>query len=241
MTAREQVDLFLETYRRLESASNAFLPRDTRAGAIARLLRHPKFAPYREELDTCREVRNLLTHEVRVEGDPPVVPSRGMQDFLEKMIRLLENPPVVRDRMTPRERLLTVTGDQPLLPVMKEMQDRGLSRIPLVRADDTVGGVLSTETVFLATLAGVKIDEETRVSDLRPYLSLDAATVTSYRFVPPTLPLDDAEALFERMGNRRSKLRALLVTENGSPKSPLLGILSPYDVMNSYEGKKNKK
>ncbi len=232
MTPRQQVDRFLETYRRLESAANNFLPRDTRAGAIARLLRHPKFAPYREELDCCREVRNLLTHEVRVEGDPPVVPSEGMQAFLEKMIQVIEDPQRVKNRMTPKAKLVTVTKDEPVLPILHTMQQKGLSHIPLMGKGDICEGVLSTDSIFLAVAAGVPIGNTTMVSELAPYLTFHAVSEGAYRFVSPTMTLETAEDLFHRIENRKNKLRALLVTESGSPKSPLLGILSPYDVLN---------
>ncbi len=233
MTPKQQVDLFLETYRRLEAVANRVLPKDTRSGAIARLQRLPQMAPYREELDCCREARNLLTHEVRVEGDPPIIPSEGMQLFLEKIIQILEDPVRVKDRMTPRHKLVTVSMDEPLLPILKIMEEKGLSRIPLIRQNGVVEGMLSIDTIFSAVANGFVFSEDTMVSQLAPYLTFDRGGISSYRFVAPEMTLDTAEDLFHRMGDKRSKLRALLVTETGSPNAPLVGVLSPYDVLNA--------
>lgn len=242
MTNKQQVDTFLELYRRLEAAADIYLPKEQKSvGVISRLTRYPKFMPYREELDTIREARNLLTHEVRVDGEPAIVPSDGSIRFLQKMIRLLEDPLRVRDRMTWREKLLTVSSDEAVLPILEQMKEKGLSRIPLLSPDGCVEGMLSVDTIFLATIAGVNIDENTLVSELAPYLGLDNEFATSYRFVPAHMLLETAEDLFHKTGDKRTKLRALLVTENGSRTLPLLGILSPYDVLNPETDRKTKR
>ena len=98
--ASREVTEFLDNYRRLEAAAAAFLHVDARSGVIPRLIRHPKMEIYRDELDCCREVRNLLTHEVKVGGEVPLLPGPGMNAFLRRVIERLENPPRVRDRMT---------------------------------------------------------------------------------------------------------------------------------------------
>ncbi len=233
MTPKQQVDTFLELYRKLEAAAAIYLPKEGRpTGVVSRLIRHPKFSAYREELDTCREARNLLTHEVRVDGEPAIIPSEGSIRFLQKMVRLLEDPLRIRDRMTPKEKLLTVTQDEPVLPILEAMREKGLSRIPLICEDGHVEGMLSVDTIFLATIAGVSITAETLVSELSPYLGFDNEFATSYRFVPPHMLLETAEDLFHKTGDKRTKLRALIVTENGHRLAPLVGILSPYDVLN---------
>lgn len=242
MTNKQHVDTFLELYRRLEAAADIYLPKEQKTiGAIPRLIRHPKFMAYREELDTIREARNLLTHEVRVDGEPAIVPSDGTIRFLQKMIRLLEDPLRVRNRMTPREKLLTVSNDEAVLPILERMKEKGLSRVPLLSPDGCVEGMLSVDSIFLATIAGVSIDENTLVSELSPYLGLDSEFATSYRFVPAHMLLETAEDLFHKTGDKRTKLRALLVTENGNRALPLLGILSPYDVLNPEADRKSNR
>ncbi len=230
------VQQFLDAYRRLEAVAPRVLPRDgrdVRGGVIARLCRMPLFAPYREELDCCREVRNLLTHEVMVGGAPAIVPGEGMTAFLERLIDMIENPTRVKDRMTPLARLYTVTPDMHICAVMAKMQYKGLSRVPLLGDTGAVSGMFSLETVFSAVAKEEKLDDTTTIGDLAAYLPLNASPMSSYRFVPPDMTLSEAEAIFHHSSDRRTKLRALLVTENGSPTAKLVGILSPYDVLNA--------
>ena len=45
------------------------------------------------------------------------------------------------------------------------------------------------------------------------------------------LPVEEAEAYFDR-SKRSNKVRLLLVTQNGKPEEKLLGVVSPYDLLN---------
>ena len=228
--ARKEVAQFLENYRRLEAAAAAFLRADARSGIIPRLIRHPKMAPYREELDCCREVRNLLTHEVSIEGEPAILPGAGMNTFLLKIIDLLENPPRVGGRMTKREQLFVVREDSLLLPALLEMEKRNLSRVPILDGERVVG-MLSTEAVFRLLLDRFPLSDTTVVRDVAPYFALDSTPTVAYRFVAPETLLEDAEKLFSHAYGRNCKIRAILVTPAANPAGNLLGVLSPYDVM----------
>lgn len=233
--ASHEVAEFLDNYRRLEAAAASFLRVDARSGVIPRLIRHPKMEPYRDELDCCREVRNLLTHEVKVGGAVPLIPGPGMNAFLRRVIEILENPPRVRDRMTPRERLYTVSPDFLLADALVEMEKRSLSRVPCLSGERVVG-MLSVEAVFRVFLDRVTVDDTTTIAAIMPYLALDVVPSVAYRFVSPELLLEEAESLFSGAYGRNCKIRALLVTDRAAPSAPLLGIVSPYDVLDT--GKK---
>ena len=45
------------------------------------------------------------------------------------------------------------------------------------------------------------------------------------------MPLADAELLFDRASRRGNKLKLLLVTATGSIDDPLLGVVTPYDLL----------
>ncbi len=230
------VQEFLEAYRRLESLAPRVLPRDgrdNRGGVIARLCRLPMFSAYREELDCCREVRNLLTHEVYVGGHPPLTPGEGMVEFLERMCNLIENPVRVKDRMTPFARLYTVTLEMEVKTVMAKMQYKGLSRVPLLDENGVVTGMFAIESIFSAVTQEEEIKNGTTLKDLAAYLPLGASPLTSYRFISPSTPLEEAETIFHHSSDRRTKLRAMLVTEDGTATGRLVGVLSPYDVLNA--------
>ena len=167
---------------------------------------------------------------MKVGGAVPLLPGPGMNAFLRRVIDILENPPRVRDRMTPRERLYAVTPEVPLAEALVEMEKRSLSRVPCL-SEERVIGMLSVEAVFRVFLDRMAVDDTTKVAAVMPYLALDVTPSVAYRFVSPGMLLEEAERLFSGAYGRNCKIRALLVTENASPASRLLGIVSPYDVL----------
>lgn len=230
MMENAKVDLFLDTYRRLETVGEQYLGRDCRGRVVAELSRLPQFAKYADELDCCREVRNLLSHEIKVDGQYAVVPGENTQELLERILAMMEHPQCVGDRMTRVDALLAVSGEQKVLEVMAEMQQRHLSHVPLLRYG-RVSGIFGVDTVFQAVLNGMMISGTTVVSDLEAYLPLDKHGGHIYRFVPRLLPVEQAEERFHQGYSRSQKVRLLLVTEHGDPEERLLGLVTPYDLM----------
>ena len=52
-----------------------------------------------------------------------------------------------------------------------------------------------------------------------------------YRFVSKGTTLQAAENIFRKGSNRIRKLKLLLVTRDGLPDSPLLGVVTPLDLI----------
>ena len=224
-------DEFLDLYRRLETAAETVVGSNGRGSTVYRLEQHPDFAAYSDTLDCIREVRYLLSHEPKIGGDYPIHPGEGMLQELRDILTQIEDPPCVKDRMTPVEELITADRETPVLPLMASMQKRHISHVPVLDGK-RVDSVFSVGTVFQAALDGTTVlNENTRIRDFAAYLPLDRHTDQEFRFVVPTLPLREARDLFDRAYQRQSKLRLLLVTKNARPEAPLLGVLSPYDLL----------
>ncbi len=229
--SNQRAEEFLDYYRRLETAAERVMGTDSRSSSILKLSRHRDFSKYRDELDYARQVRNLLTHEAKLNGQYGVVPSDNLLRFMEKTVNRLENPPVVSQIMTSADRLVTVKGGQKVLPLMEEMEGRGVSHVPLLK-NGRVQGVFSTETVFHWILdQNPPFTLDTTIEELANYLPLSAHHRHGYAFVPPSLLLSDARDLVDKAYNRNCKIKLLLVTHNGKPDGNLLGVVSPYDLL----------
>ncbi len=229
--SNQRAEEFLDLYRRLETASERLMGTDSRSSSILKLARHRDFQKYRDELDYARQVRNLLTHEAKLNGQYGVVPSDNLFRFMEKLVNRLENPPTVSTAMTPVNRLLTVKSGQKVLPLMEEMARLGLSHVPLLK-NGRVQGVFSLETVFHWILEqNAPFTQDTPIEDLADYLPLSCHGGNSYVFVVPSLPTNDARDLFDKAYDRNCQIKLLLVTHNGKPDGNLLGVVSPYDLL----------
>ncbi len=236
LTHNQKTDLFLDYWRQLETAAERYLKDDGRGGnVVLRLCRDKRFSSYREQLDYCREVRNLLSHQAKVDGQYPVTPSDAMLQLLKRVLDQIEDPPRVQDAMTPVEKLLTAAMDSPVLPVMQQMRRQGLSHVPLLQ-NGRVAGVFSVETVFQALLDGDGcLPADAVMADYADYLPLTGHMGHTFGYIRRSATLADAEALFDKAYGRDRKLKLLLVTSDGSPNKPLLGVLSPYDLMGQTE------
>ncbi len=233
--SNQKTEQFLDDWRRLESAAERVVGSDSRTNAVLRLCRDPRFSAYRDELDYCREVRNLLSHQAKVDGEYPVYPSDAMLALLQTVLRRLEDPPVVTEVMTPTDRLILADENANVLDIMRRMKEKGLSHIPLLKKERVVG-VFSVETVFQSVLDGrAEIGPETRMKDLAAYLPLEKHMNHEYRFVHKGTTLQIAESMFQKGSGRARKLKLLLVTKNGEADTPLLGVVTPYDLMGQPE------
>ena len=84
-------EAFLRTYRVLEELLEIKYARSTRttSSVVMEFLRDEDSLPFREPLDLCREVRNLLTHNAEPDGGPIVEPSEGLLRALERVVENL--------------------------------------------------------------------------------------------------------------------------------------------------------
>lgn len=229
--SNQRAEDFLDLYRRLETASERMMGTDSRSSSILKLSRHRDFQKYRDELDYARQVRNLLTHEAKLNGQYGVVPSENLLRFMERIVNRLENPPMVSHVMTPADRLVVVKGGQKVLPLMEEMERRGISHVPLLK-NGRVKGVFSTETVFhWISDQNPPFTPDTVIEELADYLPLSAHHRHGYAFVSPSLLLNDARETVDKAYNRNCKIKLLLVTHNGKVDGNLLGVVSPYDLL----------
>lgn len=226
-----KTEQFLDSWRRLETAAERVVGSDSRSNAVLRLCKDPRFSAYREQLDYCREVRNLLSHQAKVDGEYAVYPSDSVLEMLETVLRKLEDPPRASEVMTPLEKLLTAQEHDLVLDVMRQMRSRSLSHVPVLK-NDRVLGVFSVETVFQGVLDGKwPIDKNTTFGEYADYLPTNNHMGFDYRFIHRNTTLDNAELMFEKANSRNRKLKLLLVTKNGSEEEPLLGVVTPFDLM----------
>ncbi len=222
-----QGEEFLDLYRRLETAAEKLMGTSNRSSSVMNLAHHRDFRKYRDQLDYARQVRNLLSHEAKISGQYGVVPGDTLMDFMEKLVNRLENPPTVFQVMTPVNRLLTARREQRVLSLMEEMNRRGLSHVPLLK-NGKVEGMFSVETVFQWILdQNAPFTTECTMEQVSPYLPLGKCYVT----VAPTLLVNDARDLFDKAYDRNCQIKLLLVTKNGKADSSLMGVVSPYDLL----------
>ena len=142
-------DEFLERYRVLEdllSERYGGAPR-RHASVIMEFADSKEGEIFRDRLDLCREIRNLLTHNAALNGEPVVTPARATLDMLEDIIAYVRQPPLAANWATSADKLLMTRMSEPVLKLMRIMESRGFSHVPVVERG-RITGVFSQSTVF---------------------------------------------------------------------------------------------
>ena len=232
MANLRKTDCFLDLYKRLETAAAKVVGKRSRGSMILHLADHPRFARFRSELDCCREVRNLLAHEVKIGGDFAVEPSDASIALLEKILAMIETPSLARSCAIPPERLLTASESDSVFWLTKKMQERGISHVPML-VDGIVRGVFSEHVLFeaLQTRRALTITDRTTLAEFSEFLPIEHTIGGRYRFLPATATIDDAALAFECTKNGKDTAKIVFLTEHGNVDERLIGLLSPSNVL----------
>ncbi len=222
---------FIDLYRELEETAKTTLNIPDGASAVFNMANHPDFRYLKQELDYCREVRNLLTHRPKVAGSFGVEPSDEMIAMLEKVLKLLNNPPKAIEFAIPRDKLLTAKLTDLVLPVMRNMKAKNFSHVPIIK-NDMVMGVFSESTIFdyLADHEIIEISKEATFNDYLPYIGLSEHRNETFAFVSRNALIGEIEELFQTTPQMK-RLELMFVTETGKSTEKVMAMISPWDLM----------
>lgn len=224
-------EAFLNTYRDLEEVLSAKYGQ--KSGTV-QLYAAKEGAKYAEELNLFREMRNLLSHHGRIEGQPPVLPSQASLKMLEEILEYAKNPPVAQVIATPKDKLCCAALTDPVRSLVELMEKRGYSHIPVLGKGGSLFGVFSVGTLFaFAKSFPEKAPGELTVGDLSKFLPPESHTTEKFAFAPPDATLYDLKQLFSLAGPYHRRVVAVFVTKDGTKNSPLLGMITPWDVFKS--------
>ncbi|MDL2206028.1 CBS domain-containing protein [Eubacteriales bacterium OttesenSCG-928-N13] len=226
---------FLNLYRTLEDElENKYLGvHKTNPSVVMQYLNDTESLPVREQLDLCREIRNILSHNPDMQGEPVVEPAEALLDSLKQIIEYIKRPPLALDFATRHDQLLWADMGQRVLEVMRAMEKRGFSHVPVLQKGELVG-VFSMGTVFsfMTRDMGEKgITPATRVRDFLPWLPIEKHTQEIYAFIDEGATYADVKFEFERIKKGGKRLAALFVTKTGEQTEPLIGMITPWDVL----------
>ena len=227
--------VFLDLYRQLEETlEQRFRESGRKYGSVVMdFMNDDEGAPFREDLNVCREVRNLLSHHAAIHGQSVVEPSEALIGVLREVIEYVRRPQPAMDFATPRDKLMIAYLDQSALRVMREMQKRGFSHVPVIQHGE-FKGVFSVSTVFSYVIdeVGHGMDKRTTIGDFGELLKLDNHETERFEFVSKKASYWDVRDQFERKrGQHTKRLVAIFVTENGQFGERLLGMITPWDVI----------
>ncbi len=229
-----QTEKFLQLYKQLEfEGRRIYFPNSKEnESIIGRLFTVPQLKKFKEDLDYCRVVRNFLTHNPKVGGVYPIIPSYEMIKLLEKCLNVISNPPKALDFAVPIERIYTASPDSKLSEVVKVMNSFTYTHIPIIDGERLIG-VFSENTVFtyMCYENSITINEDTEIRQFQKYIPLDEHLNEYFAFLPETAYLYEVQELFKYTPGRKKLLTVIYITKNGKRDEEIIAMITPWDLL----------
>ena len=189
--------------------------------------------PFRQKLDLCRQVRNLITHTAKTDGKAPVEPADDLIQALENTLSYLRKPPLAAEHATPADKLFVASLSDRMVWLMRKMEQKGFSHVP-VADGKRLKGIFSMSTLFTLIMNGESnhLDDQTRMNDILDDIAPDKHSAERFLFLPPNATAFQAEEAFtKRNAPHEKRVAAIFITSDGTPGSELIGMLTPWDLM----------
>ena len=232
----DRVEIFLDKFKQLENITKIEYNLDERDSAIYFLMQKKSFRNIKNELDLCRETRNLLSHNPRINSKYAVEPSVELIELLDKLIEKIKNPLRASDIMVKREDLKWRKLEDFVRETMILMNKEAYNHIPIMD-DNVLVGVFSPNTVFSMQVdkGFTGIDEKLQFKDIKRFIDFKADRTQSYRFIPQDMLVSDIGEIFSKASDKNDRIGMIFVTHNGKEKEKILGIITAWDVASEVD------
>ena len=225
----DRSEAFLDLYRDLEETLGAKYGQ--KLGTV-QLFSQREGARFAEELNLFREMRNLLSHHSKIGDEAAVQPSQSAVEKLREILLYAKNPPAAMSVATPVESLCCAKKNDSVEDTVAIMEERGYSHIPVLSKKGVLTGVFSVGTLFASARANPQRPVRGLIlSDVSDHLPPDAHTTEKFIFESPAATLFALKEHFTLTGPCHRRVAAIFITEDGTRYTPLLGMVTPWDVI----------
>ena len=230
----QRAERFLTLFRKLEGLLEKRYDgkRMSSGSVVMEYLHDPDSAPCRTDLDLCREIRNILSHNTDEAGEAVVEPSQSVVDMLEGIVAYVQRPRFARDYGTPGDKILFAHPNDEAIGVMRHMMRMGYSHVP-VRDRTGLVGVFSAASLmrYVGDIGFEKLHDNLRIGELKNALDFDDERSEKYAFFDANATLTTVREAFEKRRERNSRLAVAFITVDGEQHSQVLAMLTSWDVL----------
>ncbi len=182
----------------------------------------PRYAKYKEDALFLRNLRNLAAHNSLKYVDVLEVAMERIDHFVTEV-----TSPSLEPIMIPLRRLFVVKMKDKVQPALRTLKDKNYSYLPILNDRKVCEEVFSSYILMSYLCLGKAIDESTTFEDI--YSALDEEPLKeTCEYLPIGSPIIKAMNTFKVTSNFH--LDVVLVTEDGDPESPLLGMITVWDL-----------
>ena len=218
------IELFSEIEQKLKTICN-----DEFHSNFAELLRKARginavVNQYASDLKEFSQLRNAIVH-TRRENFVIAEPHNDVIKEIRHIHSLLHNPPRVSSVMIKNPYFTSSEGS--IFELLTVFSEKNIMRCPVIDKG-TVTCLITAKTIsrWLTSKKQNKVDiNGTKISELVPFTEK-----TDYCIIGENIDIISLVGMFKNSIKRGTYIQAVLVTKNGQPNSPLVGIITPSDL-----------
>lgn len=228
-----RTEKFIQLYTKLEQIAvlEYGFPKDGKS--ITRLMNLKCYKDIRRELAYCKEIRNILQHNPKINNEYTIELNEAILALLESIIKKIELPKKVVDFYKPISKIISAHIGNNVMEYMQKMEQNQISYIPILDDKGFVRGVFGESTVFQCVLdEGInEINENTKFYHIKKYLSLDNTITGSFIFTNEHTLMIELENILYKAYKSNKRIGVIFITKNGKENERLMGLITPYDII----------
>lgn len=182
-----------------------------------------------------RDVRNALQHPKHRSDGHAIHVSDAFLLEVSAILGSLKKPITAGSVGVPRRQIKIARLTDRLGELADEMKRASFSHMPVLDQDDVVIGVFNEAAIFdhLWAQPETIVGRQMQVSDVFAHCRLDANHTETFKFVTPSVPLDDLVQMFLGISSPTTRVGAAFVTASSKKSEPLQRLITPWDVLAS--------
>ncbi len=227
----DRTEIFLDKYRQLETVIKSEYNLGKNDSAINFLMKNKAFQDIENELDMCRETRNLLSHNPKINGEYAVEPSDALINLLNEVINKIENPLRAKDVMVRKSELCYMSMEDSVKEAMIAIKEHSYKQIPILE-DGVLAGIFSSKTILdiLITEDINGIKQGMTFSDIASYITIENSDDKTFCFVSQDTLVSDIGMMYKENLNKKDRINIIFVTHSGKKTERILGIITAWEI-----------
>lgn len=222
---------FLDKYKQMETLVRNEYNLDNNESVMNFLINNKDFKVIENELDLCRDTRNLLSHNPKINGEYAVYPSEEMIKLLDKVIQKVARPLKASNVMVKKSELCYMSMEDKVRDAMATMKENSYKHIPILE-DGVLVGLFSAKTVLdiMVTEGADAFSAEITFDMIQKYISIENVTSNKFTFVGNSTLVSEIKDIFKEDIDNKERINIIFVTQHGKRDEKLLGIITAWEI-----------
>lgn len=231
MSDINRTEEFLDKYKQMETLVRNEYNLDNNESVMNFLINNKDFKVIENELDLCRDTRNLLSHNPKINGEYAVYPSEEMIKLLDNVIQKVARPLKASNVMVKKSELCYMSMTDKVQDAMSVMKENSYKHIPILE-DGVLVGLFSAKTVLdiMVSEGADTFSAEITFDKIQKYISIENVASNKFAFVGNSTLVSEVKDMFKEDVDSKERINIIFVTQHGKRDGKLLGIITAWEI-----------